>query len=148
MPTPEPDDQTIVSLNALRQRRTDDLLSGDIPLTSLLYRRRDRIAANLLVTDVLTTYMSGSGIGPAGVMVILGIADDARLQDLTAEQRGQITDSITASSPSMLTMTNSEMASLCTLTRSPTFRPAAVRGFSVIGCEELVCVRYEADRNR
>jgi hypothetical protein len=66
--TPEPDDQKIVSLNAVRQRRTDDLLSGHIPLTSLLYRRRDRIAANLLVSDVLTTYMRGSGIGPAGVM--------------------------------------------------------------------------------
>lgn len=52
MPTPEPDDQKIVSLNALRQRRTDDLLSGDVPLTSLLYRRRDRIAANLLVSDI------------------------------------------------------------------------------------------------
>ena len=98
MLTPEPDDQKIVSLNALRQRRTDDLLSGHIPLTSLLYRRRNRIAANLLVSDVLTTYMRGSGIGPAGVMVMLGIADDARLQDLTAEQRGQITDAIAATS--------------------------------------------------
>ena len=98
MPTSGPDDQKIVSLNAVRQRRTDDLLSGSIPLTSLLYRRRDRIAANLLVSDVLTTYMSGSGIGPAGVMVMLGIAEDARVRDLTAEQRGQITDTIAATS--------------------------------------------------
>jgi hypothetical protein len=98
VPTPEPDDQKIVSLNALQQRRTDDLLSGRIPLTSLLYRRRDRIAADLLVSDVLTTYMRGHGIGPAGVMVMLGIADDARARDLTAEQRGQITDAIAATS--------------------------------------------------
>ena len=100
MPTPEPNEQTIVSLNAVRQRRTVDLLSGSIPLTSLLYRRRDRIAAGLLVADVLTAYMRGSGIGPAGVMVMvmLGIAADARVRDLTAEQRGQITDTIAATS--------------------------------------------------
>ncbi|ELB86571.1 hypothetical protein R1X32_08990 (plasmid) [Rhodococcus opacus] len=98
MPTPEPDDQKITSLNAVRQRRTDDLLSGSIPLTSPLYRRRDRIAANLLVSDVLTAYMRGSGIGPAGVMVMLGIAEDAPVRDLTAEQRGQITDAIAATS--------------------------------------------------
>ncbi|MDV6247062.1 hypothetical protein [Rhodococcus opacus] len=98
MPTPEPDDQKIVRLNALRQRRTDDLLSGHIPLTSLLYRRRNRIAANLLVSDFLTTYIRGSGIGAAGVMVMLGIADDARVRDLTAEPRGQITDAIAATS--------------------------------------------------
>ncbi|WP_054248863.1 hypothetical protein [Rhodococcus opacus] len=98
MPTPEPDDQKIISLNAVRQRRTDDLLSGSIPLTSLLYRRRDRIATNLLVSDVLTAYMRGSGIEPAGVMVMLGIAEDARVRDLTAEQRGQITDAIAATS--------------------------------------------------
>jgi len=42
--------------------------------------------------------MRGSGIGPAGVMVMLGIADDARVRDLTAEQRGQITDAIAATS--------------------------------------------------
>ncbi|MCZ4586042.1 hypothetical protein [Rhodococcus opacus] len=42
--------------------------------------------------------MSGSGLGPAGVMVMLGIADDARVCDLTAEQRGQITDAIAATS--------------------------------------------------
>jgi len=32
------------------------------------------------------------------VMVMLGIADDARVRDLTAEQRGQITDAIAATS--------------------------------------------------
>ena len=42
--------------------------------------------------------MSGSGIGPAGAMVMLGIADDARVRNLTAEQRGQITDAIAATS--------------------------------------------------
>ncbi|WP_257014938.1 hypothetical protein [Rhodococcus sp. ACPA1] len=42
--------------------------------------------------------MSGSGIGPAGVMVMLGIADNARVRDLTDEQRGQITDAIAATS--------------------------------------------------
>lgn len=35
-------------------------------------------------------------LGAAGVMVMLGIADDARVRDLTAEQRGQITDAIAA----------------------------------------------------
>ncbi|KXF57176.1 hypothetical protein AXA44_30805 [Rhodococcus sp. SC4] len=98
MPTSEPDDQKIVSLNAVRQRRTDDLLSGYIPLTSLLYRRRNRIATNLLISDVLTAYMHGSGIGPAGVMVMLCIAEDARVRDLTAEHRAQITDAIAATS--------------------------------------------------
>ncbi len=31
-------------------------------------------------------------------MIMLGIADDARIRDLTAEQRGQITDPIAATS--------------------------------------------------
>ena len=42
--------------------------------------------------------MRGSGIGPAGVMVMLGMADDARVRDLTADQRGQITDANAATS--------------------------------------------------
>jgi hypothetical protein len=98
VPTPEPDDQKIVSLNALQQRRTDDLLSGRIPLTSLLYRRRDRIAADLLVSDVLTTYMRGSGIGPAGLWSCSASPTTPGVRDLTAEQRGQSTDAIAATS--------------------------------------------------
>ncbi|MDI9979268.1 MULTISPECIES: hypothetical protein [unclassified Rhodococcus (in: high G+C Gram-positive bacteria)] len=48
MPTPEPDDQQNLIPNALRQRRTDDLLPGDISLMALLYRHRDRISVDLL----------------------------------------------------------------------------------------------------
>lgn len=129
--------------------------------------------------------LRGSGIGPAGVMVMLGIADDARVRDLTAEQaradhrrdrrderaiaqtrgraisavqmaflvgsgleRDQTVEAGVEGEPAgdvvahrldhrVLAVDahddNSEVASVCTLTRSPTFKPARVPEFSVIG---------------
>jgi hypothetical protein len=64
----------------ITRRKADDLLSGSIPLLNA----SGRIVPDRLVSDVLTTYMRGSGIGPAGVMVMLDIADDARVSDQAA----------------------------------------------------------------
>ncbi|WP_244373404.1 hypothetical protein [Rhodococcus sp. ZPP] len=64
----------------ITRRKADDLLSGSIPLLNA----SGRIVPDRLVSDVLTTYMRGSGIGPAGVMVMLDIADDARVPDQAA----------------------------------------------------------------
>jgi len=57
-------------LDAVRRKRTDDLLSGDLPIAALFDRPGDPIACDLLVEDALTAHMRGSGSLGCGEMLL------------------------------------------------------------------------------
>ncbi|MGW4335752.1 hypothetical protein ACWEK5_23480 [Rhodococcus koreensis] len=87
MSTPIPDPR-VISLDTVRRKRAT--------IDALFDRTGDPIAGDLLVEDVLTAHMHGWGLGPSGVMIVLGINEGTRYRDLNAEQRAQIRNAVTA----------------------------------------------------
>jgi hypothetical protein len=48
----------------------------------------------LRVDQLIATYLPGAALGPAAIMVVLGIPEDSLVGDLTAEQRGKVQQGI------------------------------------------------------